>query len=365
MPLTNIVPTSIAKRTLASVALGIGVVIVVITAISYYYVLSTVTDQSLQGLDKYISERVEREQTIFAIALANQESLKQELLFRLKEFGKTDPAKQFNRLFELFPDGTTRSRLKGFDGTREGFVFIDRKVVIDADIRRRVLTFLELSNEYGPAWHHLLQNVYFTTPENILVGYWPEVPTWAHDVDPELYMPDEEYVWVADMEHNPERKSVWTSLFYDTTGKIWMVSLETPVDLNGRQIATIGHDIPLEQLIDRTINNRLEGTHNFIISGDGHLIAHPEMMQELENKKDHLHLDDSDNEYLKDAFALIKKRGVNDKVIDFSAYDQYLAIAKIKGPDWFFVTVYPKKLVTGIAFRAAQFILFLGIASLL
>ncbi|HEY9640926.1 MAG TPA: ATP-binding protein, partial [Coleofasciculaceae cyanobacterium] len=43
----------------------------------------------------------------------------------------------------------------------------------------------------------------------------------------------------------------------------------------------------------------------------------------------------------------------------------YLAVAKLKGPNWYFVTVYPKSLLVGRAFENAQFILILGSISLL
>jgi hypothetical protein len=49
-----------------------------------------------------------------------------------------------------------------------------------------------------------------------------------------------------------------------------MVSLVTSVDnAQGKQIASIGNDIIMQELIARTINNRLEGTYNLIFRDDG------------------------------------------------------------------------------------------------
>ena len=37
-------------------------------------------------------------------------------------------------------------------------VCLDEALPIDADIRRRVLTIYELTNEFGPAWHNRFQD---------------------------------------------------------------------------------------------------------------------------------------------------------------------------------------------------------------
>jgi len=148
-------------------------------------------------------------------------------------------------------------------------VCIDEALPIDADIRRRVLTIYELTNEFGPAWHNRFQDTYITTPENIMVIYWPEVPRWCQDADTSLYMPDEEYVWVVDAEHDPERKTVWTGLFYDHVADVWMVSGEIPVYQQDRQIATIGHDIVMNELLEWALKDRLEGTYNIVLRADG------------------------------------------------------------------------------------------------
>lgn len=148
-------------------------------------------------------------------------------------------------------------------------VCIDEALPIDADIRRRGLTIYELTNEFGPAWHNRFQDPYITTPENIMVIYWPEVPRWCQDEDTSLYMPDEEYVWVVDAEHDPERKTVWTGLFYDHVADVWMVSGEIPVYQQDRQIATIGHDIVMNELLEWALKDRLEGTYNIVLRAAG------------------------------------------------------------------------------------------------
>jgi hypothetical protein len=62
-------------------------------------------------------------------------------------------------------------------------------------------------------------------------------------------MTQEEWVYVADFQHNPSRKTAWTGLYYDAVAKASMVSSETPVDINDRHLITMGHDIGSSVLI--------------------------------------------------------------------------------------------------------------------
>ncbi|MBD2094978.1 HAMP domain-containing protein [Trichocoleus sp. FACHB-591] len=356
---------SLTRRTLIKLAVRIAGVIVVSTTISYFHMISSFKSQTLGQLEKYVEERVERENTIFALAETNQAVLKTELLRRLEELGDQDPKTEFDRLFARSPDGAIRNRSEIFDGTREAGVYIDKRVQLNADIRQRVLTFYQLANMYGAAWHHQLQNTYFTLPENIMVLYWPQVPTWAADATSDLSMPDQEYYWAANPKHNPAQETVWTGLYYDIVGKTWLVTCATPVSRNGKPIVTLGQDITLDELLNRTIHDRLPGAYNMIVRSDGRLIAHPQRTAEIQAKKGEFDIQQSGDRHLKQIFQKIQTLRSGQVIIDNAQHDEYLAVAKIKGPDWYFVTVYPKSILAQPAFQTARIILLLGFLSLL
>ena len=343
----------------------IAVVIVLATTLSYFHMVYILKEQSLSQLEKYVTERGYRERIPFQLAEANHQILKRDLLATLDDLGDSDPIKAFDTLLVQHRDGVTRNRPELFDGTQQTGIYIDADLPIDADIRRRVLTFYNLCNRYGPAWHSQFQDTYITTPENIMAIYWPEVPTWCQDANANLYMPDEEYVWVADLKHNPARKVVWTGLFYDHVAKIWMVSCETPVDVEGKHIATIGHDITLNELVERTLNDRIDGTFNMICRDDGHLIAHPDRMQEIQEHEGSFDIAKSGDLAIQAIIKAVKSREEGVIIIDSPENDAYLAVTTIDEPGWYFITVFPKKILTAQALKSASFILLLGVASLL
>ena len=228
------------------------------------------------------------------------------------------------------------------------------------------MLFLDLSNQFGPAWNHRLEDFYFTTPDNILVGFWPGFPNWAHAAPADLWMPDEEYVYVADKKHDPERKTVWTGLYYDPPSDVWLVSTETPVDLDGKQFATIGSDITLNRLMDRTINNKLQaGTYNMILRQDGRVIAHPTLVKEIKAKKGHYEVSESNDAHLKAIYQLIKQHKPDSAILHNEPFQEYLSMQQLEGPGWYFITVYPESLIKAGAKSTAQVVLGIGALSLL
>ena len=356
---------SLTQQTLIKMCLRIAVVIITSTAISYFHMISSFKSEALGQLEQYVLERVQREEAIFALAEDNHVVLKQEVLRRLQTAGDRDPQPEFDQLFKRSPDGVIRNRPENFDGTRQAGVYIDKTLPITPEIRRRVLIFNELANTYGPAWHNRFQDTYFTTPENIMVLYWPEQSTWAQDAKADLYMPHEEYFRVSDQQHNPERQTVWTGLYYDKVSASWLITCATPIDIAGKHIVTLDQDITLNELLERTVSKHLPGAYNIILRGDGRLIAHPEKTAEIQAQEGNFDILRSGDRHLQQIFQLVKHMQPGSVVVDNAKDGEYLAVAQINGPDWYFVTVFPKSILSKPAFQTARFILILGLISLL
>lgn len=355
---------SITRETLLKMAVRIAIVIIGSTGLSYLHLMSILENQTLTQLEKYIVERGQRESSIFTLAEDNHAVLDQELRRRLDEFGDRDPQAEFDRLLMRSTDGAIRNRPEGFDRSRKPGVYIGKNLKLNPEIRRRVLTFYDLVMSYGPSWRSRFQNTYINAPENFVVMYWPEVP-WADNATADLYIPNEEYFWIADQKNNPNRQTICTGLYYDKVARNWIVSCETPVDIAGKQIATLGHDIVLNELLDRTLQDRLRGTYNIIFRADGRLIAHPDKMDKIKDKNGKFEILQSGDPHLTRIFQLVKNLKPRQVVVENTKDKEYLAVAKLKVPDWYFVTVYPKSILAGVAFDNAKFVLILGGISLL
>ncbi|MEG4178063.1 SpoIIE family protein phosphatase, partial [Microcoleus sp. S13_C3] len=142
-------------------------------------------------------------------------------------------------------------------------------------------------------------------------------------------------------------------------------SCVTPLDVDGKHIATIGHDILIDDLQKRTINEGLKGTYNMIFRADGRLVAHPEKMEQIHKEGGLFNILKSDDRHLQRIFEQVKKRPLNQVIIDNFQDNEFLAVAKLDEPDWYLVTVLPKAIVTKSAREAARFVLIIGFISLL
>jgi|GEM_PF-1800717 len=365
---------SLTRTTLIKMGIRIAIIIIAVTLISYSHVMSNLETQVVEQLEKYITERGQRESNLFTLSEDNHAIFKQEFLSQFKQMGNEVPIERFNQIFQPLEDGTLRMPPEIFTGFRQpgtSFVvkdltgFIGQNVTITDELRRRIIVTFDMITAFSPAWASWVDrfpNFYVTMPENIILTHFMNT-AWALDAPADFKLGEEVWVAIADKKHNPTRETVWTAFYYDSVAKDWMVTCATPVDVDGEHLITIGHDILLKKLFERTLNDRLEGTYNLIFREDGRLIVHPDKIDEIREKGGEVDIPDTGDSHLINLFEQVKNIKLGQVVLENS--EEYLAVTKINGPDWYFVTVYPKSLLAGLAFETASFILILGLISLL
>jgi two-component system NtrC family sensor kinase len=366
---------SLARLILVKMGIRIAVIIALTTLVSYFHILGAMRAQTLAQVEQYVVERSQREQAVFLLAEDQHALLRRTYVERLLALGQEDPLARFDRLFARLPDGSIRNRPEGFDGTRAPGVFVPRGVKEDADFRRRLIAAYDVVAQYGPAFHVRFTDTFIMLPEGAIAIYWPAGATWTRDVEADFSFLSLPYFTDGLPENNPERRTAWTGIYEDVPTKTWMVSVTTPVDIAGRHIATVGHDVLLDELMTRTIQVNLPGAYNFIFRDNGELIAHPEMRlesgqgvynilstgaaggTEIGTAKQRAHL--------RAIFERVKARHPDQTVVELPEHDESIAVARLLGPDWNFVTVLPERVVSSAALATARYVLLFGLASLL
>ena len=344
-------------------ALRLSVVIAALTAVSYWHTFGVTKQHSLDGLANYIAARGRSERWLFDLAIDDLRVLAAEVPKRIHEATPGDPKESFDRRFVVFPDGIVRNRPEGFDPTRQAGATIMEPARLDADIMRRVLVYQDVMAQMGLAMHTRFQNTYVVDRDNLAVAYWPEAPLWSLETKASQDYVADLLFQEATPAKNPERKPSFSEVYIDRTQKAPLVSVSLPVYDGATFLGAVGHDITLTELLDRTVNVRLEGTYNLLVRRDGTLIAHPALTSAIAAAKGGLHVSKSGDPALVAIHAAVLNVPSGQGVTEAS--DAYLGVAHIAGPDWFFVTVYPKSLLRAEAFQSARFVLFGGLASLL
>jgi signal transduction histidine kinase len=375
--LTQHPQASLARTALIKMGVRIAIVIALTTLVSYLHIFRRMRDSTLSQLAQHVAERAQREQSVFLLAQDNHAVLNKALEERIRAWRQQDPNPRFDSLFAHLPDGTIRSRAEGFDGTRMAGAFTPRGAKDDEDFRRRLLASYEVVTQYGPAFHTRFMDTYVLLPEGSDVVYWPEDPNWALNAEPTFLVTDFEYFTQTLPQNNPRRETVWSGIFEDAPSRKWMVSVTTPLDVDGHHVATVGHDVLLDELMARTVNEHLPGAYNLVFRDDGQLIAHPEMR--VESGKPAYNIlgagepgstpgefgTAEQRAHLRAIFERVKNRPPAQTVLELPEHEEYLAVARLRGPEWNFVTVLPEREVSSAALAAARYVLAFGLASLL
>ncbi len=375
-PLSEWMRSSLAKTTLLKMGVRIAIIVAVAAVFTYFHIFSVLNQQVDDSLQKYIVERGQKESSAFQMAQSNHRIFKQAFLTAWPAYQRADNEARFAELFPRRADGTWRLHDDAYQGrvradntlSQHITGYVGRDAPDTPDFHSRLLLTYDLIDRYGDAWSSTFDNLYVSMPENVNLVYWPGVP-WGLQADSTLDVNNEEWVYVASIENNPLRKSMWTGLYFDPTANEWMVSLETPIDVEGQHLINIGTDILLNRLFDQVFNDHLEGAYNFIVRTDGRIIAHPQQVEALNQRKGMLHVSEVNDAGLEHIVANITARladvGEQGLILNDDFVSAKLAVTRISGPEWLFVTVYPDSLMAAAALKTVYIVALIGCLSLL
>ncbi|WP_286830707.1 MULTISPECIES: ATP-binding protein [Kordiimonas] len=379
------------KRSLAySALLGLGwriAVIIGFVTISGFLIINKALERNkLNELEVFIKERAARESQIFETISKAHTQATTALLQALNADpadGQDDAAVStaFDRYFPLQDDGTRRSVDALFDGAPLGVAgrisgmgaFIKAGEALTAKDKRMLLSAFLTAYRVGQAQFQDLPSLYFFTPDNSLLIHAPTRPDrlmfYRKEAPASFDFSSQELVQITLPANNPDGEMRCTSLrpiIYDQTGATWTTGCHTPVYANGKHIGAWGSSILLDNLLENAIADVPEGATNMIITADGKLIAHPTLTKQGQTNDRLLDITTSDNPDLKEIYDAIQGHAEADVfVTTIKPTDCYVAVGRIKGPDWYFVTVYPQDLILADARDSAGVLLYVGFAGLL
>ncbi|MEO0377601.1 MAG: ATP-binding protein [Cyanobacteria bacterium P01_A01_bin.17] len=360
---------SLTFTALINMALRLVFVILLISGISYWHLTSQLASDTQAKLLGYITERGQREETVFLLAEDNHKLLQQEFLQRFTGLAPESWQQYFEQKFFPWSDHTVRNVPEGtpfeaFDAEHHPTVFVQPDVDLTADFQARLALADDLVEQYGLGWQTNFLNTYISLPEGAVSVYIPGV-SYGISASADYNVRAEEWVYLGDRAHNPERRTLWSGVYLDQVMNEWVVSAETPIDdEHQRHLGTIGHDIVLNDLIERVIDDHLEGTYNLLMRTDGQLIAEPHLMDRIQAEAGRLTVQTAGAPHLQRIFEFTRQTVHASDVVYNRRDREFLAISRIQGPEWYLVTVYPEQLLQNQVISNTKFLLILGLISL-
>ena len=346
--------------------LRIALVVAIAAVYSFYQTYSIHEKETLNLIQNYSQNRVAHESELFMMAEKNGQILRETFLQNLQKKKTAESRDQFAKLFVLNQeDNVYRLRSSQLDVKKKPSVVFLSAVDKTDLFQKSILSAYEVATQLGPAFHNKFYNTYFSLFGNdAAVMFLPGVD-YASLLDLQGMLIDQESETIANPFRNPQRKTKWTSLYFDDAVDQWMVSVTTPIDFQGQWIGGVSHDVLLDDLIERSKSAVEEGSYNLIFNQNGDLLISQKHQEKIIEKGGKFNVLQSNDKALIEILQTIQDKKTNNFAGQTQNSDFYIGVAQIEGPGWYFVTVYPQKLIALKSLKSVYLIVLITVLSLL
>ncbi len=356
MALLRVLTGSLSSRVLLTLALSFAVLTAMLAALAYSVQVRELRREAQAALEQSAAGAARQSAEWAQDAQRNNEVLRAQYLKRLADTPIDQARQNFQTWFTRYPDGLVRVRPELDDHTRLPSVYLRADVPLTDEVMHNTWVAFELLRDWGPPLALRFYAVYFDLPGQGLVMFSPSV-NWGQLADPSTNNLNYPPAAGSSPQANPGRVSRWTPVYFDDKAGIHMVSSVLPIDRDGRWLASVSHDVGVDQLMQHTGGNTPVGAHGVVISREASLIAHPEFTQRLREAKGELALASLGDPLLNDiAAARPPPGGMAVRAIS-SGGSHLIAVSNIDGPNWLYASVLPIQSLTDQALKTAIVIL--------
>lgn len=362
-------PQTLVGKALLKIALGVTLIIALSSGVSYYLIFKEIERRALDRLREYAVQRAKFHEAHFALAREFHGVIKQEFLRRYQDPALADSEQRFDQLMMCYPDGAMRNRPEYMDVTRYSTGWIHQDVRPDAEFKRLWMLFFDLSEQFARLATTRFVNLYFLHPTaSANMGFDDPVRSnqvqWAANTAADWAMNQQESFLLASPARNPERETVWSGPQYEPAYQQLLVPAVTPIDVNGAHVATIASDTLLDDLEASILQADIPGAAHTVFRGDGRLIADRTYKAKMVEHEGTYFIQQTADPRLRALLALAIQAPALPRYGHDPDADQYYAISRLQGPAWYFASTLPGHQIRAEAFKAAQWVLWIGFASL-
>jgi signal transduction histidine kinase len=193
---------------------------------------------------------------------------------------------RFTASLERNPAAMLVTRRSDFNGRQQAGVVLHPEAPKNDDIYRFHARAQRLMTIYAGAVVPPLDSMWLLTRDRTAVIYVPRDPDFIYRATTGNNETASEVVTLGDPATNPERKLRWTHAAFDPVLSTWIISAVRPFDLDNTWLGTIGHDLFLDELVQRLVGpDQLPGTEHFLVDTDGAPIIAGKWQRVLEGNK--------------------------------------------------------------------------------
>lgn len=243
----------------------------------------------------------------------------------------------FDKLVKQSPDKAWRTV---FDSTKENEsgIFLPPDAMLNAEQKSLHLRTKKIFDQFRAVLGQSFYNIWFITPEKTEVTFDKIIPNFVNVIAADNDYTQTPWLTLGDIKANPSRELRWTTPLFDPVPKAWMVSAVKPIDVNGRWIGTIGHDIYLKNVMSTLFEtpSRFKNELRFLLDNQNNVILAGNWQTELENRPESFaeHLEKEPE------LAELLKQPLTNLPLNFNHFitvqgKKYIAVAlQIKPVEW-------------------------------
>lgn len=162
-------------------------------------------------------------------------------------------------------------------------VVLSKDTKLTKEVKRKLINTEVFDNTFKTIVdnNEMIVATYFNSYDN-LNRYYPFIEDTYSAFPSDIKMKDYNFYYKADLEHNPEKKAVWTDVYLDPAGLGWMLSSIVPIYNNGFLEGVSGIDITVETIIKKFLDFKLPyNGSSFLIDKKGNIIAMSEDIEKI------------------------------------------------------------------------------------
>ena len=262
---------SISAKFIVSVTIVFVCVGCVAVGFGIRYVMRSTLSNTTQLFNLVIASYSQHIETIFIDSMNDGRVLADEIA----EWYKNAQASEWNDYFanKYYVDSDNAVRTKYVKDDTYG-VFVSNLGSLNDRVKQMILATEHKIQVHQKAAATRFLDTYIVMPEQMILL---DDRDWIQNVPPNFDFFKQEWAYMGTPQHNPDRKSVWSSIYYDPLLKYWMISNATPMYDGDDFLGTVGHDITLDVLF-KTVSayqNTVQGGQHLIISAKGVVMYDP------------------------------------------------------------------------------------------
>lgn len=258
---------------------------------------------------------------------------------------QTDSAinQRFAVLTEQRPDGSFRSPREAYKPTEEAGLWIPSYTPLNDSTRRFFVDAKTVTDLYGRgAMSQPFVDTWVLGADGGIAIFWPDEPNFVFEASADMDYRDSEWMQITKPNQNPEHRARWTRLIFDPVSAVWMMSAVAPVFRGSEWVGTAGHDLPLDNLLQRTqLLRQSEGSYFALVTDDERIVASARYAEKIKQSAGTLTLTQLQDDNLVAAVAMARPKLAQHPFQRIKIQNHEVFVAHIPEQDWLLINAIP------------------------